>query len=62
MTVLRRHLEEYELVVRELPASKAVNTESEAATALEAVARQQPVKIQQTEDLTACCNELESPN
>jgi hypothetical protein len=31
------------------PASKDVNTEGEEATALEAVTRRQPVKIQQTE-------------
>jgi hypothetical protein len=35
--------------VRESPASKDVNTEVEEATALEAVTRQQPVKIQHTE-------------
>jgi hypothetical protein len=35
--------------VRRSPASKGVNTEVEKATALEAVTRQQPVKIQQTE-------------
>jgi hypothetical protein len=49
--VLRRQLEE-ETVVRELPAVKDVNTEGEEAnetTALEAVTRQQPVKIQQAE-------------
>jgi hypothetical protein len=41
-------LEEYELVVRQSPASKNVNTEAEKATALEDVTRQQPVKTQQT--------------
>jgi hypothetical protein len=35
-------------VVRELPACKDVNMEAEDATALKAVTRQQPVKIQQT--------------
>jgi hypothetical protein len=38
-----------ELVVRESLASKDVNMEAEEATALEAVTRQKPVKIQQTE-------------
>jgi hypothetical protein len=33
------------------PASKDVNTEAEEPTALEAVTRQQPVKIQQTEKI-----------
>jgi hypothetical protein len=37
------------LVVRVSPASKDVNTEVEGSTALEAVTRRQPVKIQQTE-------------
>jgi hypothetical protein len=35
--------------VRESPASKNFKMEAEEATALEAVSRQQPVKIQQTE-------------
>jgi hypothetical protein len=34
---------------RQSLASKDVNTEAEKATALEAVTRRQPVKIQQTE-------------
>jgi hypothetical protein len=34
----------------ESPVSKEVNTEAEEATALEAVTRRQPVKIQQTEN------------
>jgi hypothetical protein len=38
-------------VVRQSPAIKDVNMEAEEATALEAVARRQPVKIQQTEVL-----------
>jgi hypothetical protein len=38
-----------QLVVRESPISRWVNTETEEAMALEAVTRQQPVKIQQTE-------------
>jgi hypothetical protein len=38
-----------ELVVRQSPVSKDVNVETEEATALEAVTRRQPVKIQQTE-------------
>jgi hypothetical protein len=39
----------FELVVRQSPASKNVNTEAEEATTLEDVTRRQPVKIQQTE-------------
>jgi hypothetical protein len=35
--------------VRQSPASKDANTEAEEATALEAVIRRQPVRIQQTE-------------
>jgi hypothetical protein len=35
--------------VRQSPASKDVNTEPKEATALEAVTRRQPMKIQQTE-------------
>jgi hypothetical protein len=34
--------------VRQSPASEDVNMEAEEATVLEAVTRQQPVKIQQT--------------
>jgi hypothetical protein len=34
--------------VRQSPVSKGVNTEAEEATALEAVTRRQPVKMQQT--------------
>jgi hypothetical protein len=41
-----------ELVVRQLSASKDVNTEAEEATALEAVTRRQPMKIQQTEKIS----------
>jgi hypothetical protein len=41
--------EELELLVRQSPGSEDVNTEAEEATALEAVTRRQPVKIQQTE-------------
>jgi hypothetical protein len=37
----------WELVVRQSPASKDVNTEAEEATVLEAVTRRQTVKIQQ---------------
>jgi hypothetical protein len=37
------------LVVRQSPTSKDVNTEAKEATALEAVTKRQPVKIQQTE-------------
>jgi hypothetical protein len=37
-----------EVIVRESPTSKSVNTEAEEATSLEAVTRQQPVKTQQT--------------
>jgi hypothetical protein len=47
--VLRRQLEEQELVVRQSPTSKDVNTEAEYATALKAVTRRQPVKTQQAE-------------
>jgi hypothetical protein len=39
----------WKLVVRQAPASKDVKTETEEATALGAVTRRQPVKIQQTE-------------
>jgi hypothetical protein len=35
--------------VRQSLASKGVNKDAEEATALEAIARRQPVKIQQTE-------------
>jgi hypothetical protein len=35
--------------VRQSPASKDVNTKAEEATALEAVTRRHPVKVQQTE-------------
>jgi hypothetical protein len=42
-----------ELVVRQSPTSEDVSTEAEEATALEAVTRRQPVKLQQTEN-TAC--------
>jgi hypothetical protein len=35
--------------MRQSPASKDVNMEVENSTALEAVTRQQPVKIEQTE-------------
>jgi hypothetical protein len=37
--------------VRQSPVSKAVNTEAGEATALEAVTRRQPVKIQQAETI-----------
>jgi hypothetical protein len=37
-----------ELVMRQSPADKNVNTEAEEAMALEAVTRRQPVKTQQT--------------
>jgi hypothetical protein len=47
--ILRRKLEEYELVVKQLPASKNVNTEVEEVTVLEAVIRRQPMKIKKTE-------------
>jgi hypothetical protein len=43
--------------VRYSPASKDVNTKDEA-TALEAVTRRQPVKIEQTEKTCVCCSEL----
>jgi hypothetical protein len=35
--------------MRQSPACKDVNTEAEESSLLEAVSRQQPVKIQQTE-------------
>jgi hypothetical protein len=38
--------------VRQSPVSKNVNTEAEEATVLEAVARRQMVKIQQTEKIS----------
>jgi hypothetical protein len=41
------------LVVRESLTSNDVNTEAEEATALEAITRQQQMKIQQTEE-TSC--------
>jgi hypothetical protein len=44
--------------VRQSPASKDVNTEAEETTALEAVTRRQPLNIQHTERLNACCSEL----
>jgi hypothetical protein len=37
--------------VRQLPASKDMNMEAEEATALEAITRRQPAKIQQTEKI-----------
>jgi hypothetical protein len=43
------HKQSVELLVRYSPATKDVSTEAEEATALEAVTRQQLVKIQQTE-------------
>jgi hypothetical protein len=46
-----RALRRQYLFVRQSPASKDVNTEGEEATALEAVTRRQPVKIEQTGDL-----------
>jgi hypothetical protein len=39
----------FQLVIRQSPAKKGMNTGAEKATALEAVTRRQPVKIQQTE-------------
>jgi hypothetical protein len=39
-----------QLVVRESPASKDVNTAAEEATALVAITRRQPMNIQQTEE------------
>jgi hypothetical protein len=45
-----RWLPAWDLVVRQLPASKGVNTETEETTTLKAVTRRQPVKIQQTEE------------
>jgi hypothetical protein len=48
-SMLRCYKQDKSRVVLQLPASKFMNTEAEEATALEAVTRQQPVKIQQTE-------------
>jgi hypothetical protein len=39
----------FQLVGRQSPTSKGVNTVVEEATVLQAVTRRQPVKIQQTE-------------
>jgi hypothetical protein len=47
--VLRRQLEEEELVVRQPPGSKDVNTEAEESAALGAVNRRRMVKKQQAE-------------
>jgi hypothetical protein len=49
LRALRQQLEEQELVVRQSSASKGMNTEAEEAMVLEAITRQQLVKIQQTE-------------
>jgi hypothetical protein len=49
----------WELVVRQSPASKNVNTKIEEAMALEAVTRRQPVMIQQTERTYTCCIDLQ---
>jgi hypothetical protein len=38
-----------QLVLRQSPTDKDVNTETEEVTVLEAVTRRQPLKIQQTE-------------
>jgi hypothetical protein len=38
-----------ELILRQSPPNKDVNTEADEATPLEAVTRRQPVKTQQTE-------------
>jgi hypothetical protein len=46
--------------VGQSPGSKDVNTEAEEATALEAVTRRQPVKIQQMRRPRICCSELQS--
>jgi hypothetical protein len=48
---LRLQIEE-ELIVRQSPASKDVNTEAEDAMALEVVARRQPVKIPQSQKIS----------
>jgi hypothetical protein len=40
--------------VRQSPASKDMKTDDEEATALEAVTRRQPLKIQQTEKTSLC--------
>jgi hypothetical protein len=49
LRVFRRHLEKWELFARQSLTSKDVNTEAEEATALEAITKRQPLKIQQTE-------------
>jgi hypothetical protein len=46
---LREKWEEQELVVRQLTASKDMNSEAEDTVALETVTRRQPVKTQQGE-------------
>jgi transcriptional regulator of aromatic amino acid metabolism len=43
--VIKEDKSRFELVVRQSPASKDVNTEAEKAAALEAVMRRQPLKI-----------------
>jgi hypothetical protein len=45
----KQHKSRIYLVVRHSPENKGVNTETEEATALEAVTRRQRVKLQQTE-------------
>jgi hypothetical protein len=45
----KQHKSSVQWIVRQSPASKNANIEAEEATALEAVTRPQPVKIQQTE-------------
>jgi hypothetical protein len=47
-----------QLVVRQSPANKDVNTEAEGSTGLETVTRQRLVKAADSEDL--CCSELQS--
>jgi hypothetical protein len=54
--VLRRHPQEYELVVRESPVSKDMNTDDEEATALEVVTSQRPVN--KLRRLSMSCSEL----
>jgi hypothetical protein len=46
--------------VEQLATSKDVNMESLGATALEAVTRQQPMYIKQTENIRTCCSEPQS--
>jgi hypothetical protein len=56
--VLRRQLEEQELVVRQSPASKDVNTEAEEATALVPSPGNDWWRHSRLRRLSTCCSEL----